>query len=354
MTRYILIILIAIITFSCEKTLDFDDEGLADKLVFNSVLSTQKDLTASLTKTSSILEGGYNNSVGIMADGSIEIYEDGNLSKMAESPTGYFVLKDFKPKAGKTYRVVIKSQGKQLEAETKIPIKTDVVLCDTFNVINKYNRKYIMYKVVLKDPIGDDYYRILCTSERLILNKNADGKGSRKYYRSVYEHPIGSDNQVFKSVYNNFGGDVLNNGPENAYNIFPDDYFKNKEYKIDFAPYNFGDANYINPYSGYGYYGTNKDIETIYVRNFVHVQHLSKELYIYLKYLRLYEHYSGNVFSEPVPVYSNVKNGIGILAGLNDDAKFMFEKIYRPFSMDTIKIVNNAGDGYYYGKNMSE
>ncbi|MGE5395011.1 MAG: DUF4249 family protein, partial [Candidatus Saccharibacteria bacterium] len=88
---------------------------------------------------------------------------------------------------------------------------------------------------------------------------------------------------------------------------------------------------------------------TIYNRFTLHVQRISKDLYNYLKYLELYDYYHENPIAEPVPVYSNVKNGAGIFAGFNDDAKYTFEKIYIPFSKDTIKIDNTSnGGGYVY------
>lgn len=348
MKKYILLIMAAWSLISCEKDLKFDDEGLANQLVLNSIISSNKGFSASLTKTRSILENSYSYSGGgLMADGTLDIYLNGELIKNLNSSTGYFTPSGIKPKAGDSYRIVVNSNGKQLEAETTIPQKTEVISVDTTTFRDERNNKFLIYKATIKDLEGDDYYRILITKESLILNKNADGKGAKKYYLNVSEKSIRSDNPVFNSVYNNFGGDAFDTGPNNDYNIFPDDYIKGKDYAIQFHANDYGYGNYSDPY--YGGYGNS---ETIYERNVVHIQHLSKELYTYLKYLKLYSHYHGSPFSEPVPVYSNIKNGIGIFAGVNDDAQFTFEKIYRPFSMDTIKVEDgNYGSGYYYGSN---
>lgn len=351
MKKYILLIITACSIISCEKTLQFDDEGLANQLVLNSIISTNKDFTASLTKSRSILENSFSGG-GLMADGSLDIYLNGELIKNVNSPTGYFTLPEIQPKAGDSYKIVINSNGKQLEAETVIPQKAEVISVDTTTFKDQWNNKFTVYKTEIKDLEGDDYYRILMTQERLVLNKNADGKGAQKYYYYTYENSIQSGDPVFNSVYNNFGGDAFNTGPNNDYNIFPDDYFKGKNYIIKFRGNVNGYGYYYDPYDpGLGGYG---DSETIYERNVVHVQHLSNELYTYLKYLKLYNHYHDNPFAEPVPVYSNIKNGIGIFAGLNDDARFTFEKVFRPFSMDTITVEDgNNGSNYYYGSNGS-
>jgi len=348
MKKYILLILVVSSLISCEKTLQFDDEGLANQLVLNSIISSDKDFSASLTKTRSILENSYSGGFSI-ADGTIDIYLNGDLIKNANSTSGYFNSSEIKPKAGDSYRIVINSNGKQLEAETTIPQKTEVISVDTTAVLDNFNNKITIYKATLKDLDGDDFYRILITKESLVLNKNADGKGAQKYYLYSSENSIRSDDPVFNSVYNNFGGDAFNTGPDNDYKIFPDDYFDGKEYAIQFRTNDYGYGYYSDPYNpAIGGYG---GAETIYERNVLHIQHLSKEFYTYLKYLKLYQHYQGSPFSEPVPVYSNIKNGIGIFAGLNDDAKFTFEKAYRPYSMDTIKIEENGdsyGGGYGY------
>lgn len=347
MKKYILLLIAACSIISCEKTLQFDDEGLANQLVLNSIISSDKDFTASLTKSRSILENSYSGG-GLMADGTLDIYVNWELIKTENSPTGYFTPSGIKPKAGDSFKIVINSNGKQLEAETTIPQKAEVISVDTTTFKDQWNNKFIVYKTELKDLEGDDYYRILMTQERLVLNKNADGKGAQKYYLYSYENSIQSGDPVFNSVYNNFGGDAFNTGPNNDYNIFPDDYFKGKSYIIKFRGNVNGYGYYSDPY--YPGYGGYSDSETIYERNVVHVQHLSKELYTYMKYLKLYNHYHDNPFAEPVPVYSNIKNGIGIFAGLNDDTRFSFEKIYRPFSMDTITVEeNNSGGGYTYG-----
>lgn len=344
MKKYILIIMAAWMLTSCEKDLKFDDEGLANQLVLNSIISSKKDFAASLTKTRSILENSYTGS-SLMAEGTLDIYLNGKLIKNINSPTGFFNPSEIRPKAGDLYRIIMNSNGKQLEAETIIPQKTEVISIDTTTFRDERNNKFLIYKAILKDFEGDDYYRILITKESLILNKNSDGKGTKKYYLNTSDKSISSDNPVFKSVYNNFGGDAFETGPNNDYNIFPDDYFEGKNYAIQFHANDYGYGNVYSPIGGSGGYGGS---ETIYERNVVHVQHLSKEMYTYLKYLKLYSHYQGNPFSEPVPVFSNIKNGIGIFAGVNDDAQFMFEKIYRPFSMDTITIEKDYS-GYQYG-----
>lgn len=342
MKKYILIILLLATIFSCTKTLDFDEANNETQLVLNSIILPDSVFAASISKSTSILT---DRQVGQITGGTLDLYENGILLTQITSPTGQFYASGIKPKAGKSYRIVVNSNGKQIEAETTIPDQAEVLSIDTSSVKDEYGYKRINYKVKIKDPAGDDYYRIVVMNEQLMQMKAADAKNGVKYYFYQTQYWISSDDPVFNSVYNNMGEDIVDMGPENDYNIFPDDYFKGKEYSIQFQiwPYGYG---YYSPYSSGGY-DPNSPYNTIFERQTIHIQKLSKDLYDYLKYMKLYNHYHDNPFSEPVAVYSNVKNGTGIFAGFNDNAVSHFEKVYIPFSMDTIKIEEGSMYNYH-------
>jgi len=346
MKRYPIIILLLATIFSCTKTLDFDEANNESQFVLNSIIWPDSVFAASISKSTSIL---MDKQVGQITGGTLDLYEDGTLLTQITSPTGQFYASGIKPKAGKSYRIVVNSNGKQLEAETTIPDQAEILSIDTSSVKDEYGYKRINYKVKIKDPIGDDYYRIVVMNETLskMTFIDSEKKKTTAYYLQNMQYSILSDDPVFNSVYNNMGEDIIDMGPENDYNIFPDDYFKGKEYSVQFqiSPYGYG---YYNPYSSGSVYNPNSPNNTIFERNTIHIQKLSKDLYNYLKYLKLYNHYHDNPFSEPVPVYSNVKNGTGIFAGFNDNTVSHFEKVYIPFSMDTIKVEEQYG-GYNYG-----
>jgi len=343
MKKYILFILMVVSILACTKTLDFDDEGLANKLVFTGIIQTGDSFKANLSRSSSILSETGFGIPPMSANGTIQLYENGTLLSTVSS-LGQFSLTDIKPKAGASYRVVVNTENEMIEAQTTIPNKVEVISVDTTSV-KLNNLRSTIINLRIKDPEGEDYYRIIYMRETVSYLQ--DNKGVRKYYKSYNQYGIGSDDPVFKSVYNNFGDEIID-GPDNEYSIFPDTYFNGKEYSIKLSYYE-------NPssYNGYGYgnssvvYGAKQ----IYERNEIHVQKLSKDLYNYLKYLKLYNFYHDNPFAEPVPIYSNIKNGIGIFAGFNDEVKLQYEKKLIPFSMDTIKIEENGynnGGGYGY------
>lgn len=331
MKKYILITLLFATIFSCTKTLDFDEGNNETQLVLNSIICPDSAFSASISKSTSILKG---HQISQATDGSLDLYENGTLLTHITSPTGQFYASEIKPKAGKNYRIVVNSNGKQVEAETTIPNQAEVISIDTSSVKDEYGNRRLNYKVRIKDPAGDDYYRIVVLRE--YLNTSLYQNSIWKYYLSKQMEYITTTDPVFNSLYNNIGSDAIDIGPNNEYSMFPDDYFKGKDYSVQFQLASWGYS-----YQGYGF-------KYIYDRTTVHVQRLSKDFYTYLKYLKLHNHYRDNPFSEPVPVYSNVKNGTGIFAGFNDNTVSHFEKVYIPFSMDTIKVEEQYG-GYNYG-----
>ncbi|HET6559275.1 MAG TPA: DUF4249 domain-containing protein [Prolixibacteraceae bacterium] len=349
MKKYILYSLLITSLFSCTKTLDFDDEQLADLLVLNSIVWPDSVFKASFIKSSSILEGGSEPGQAV-TNGTLDIYENDQLLAHLTSSTGGFRADGLKPKAGYRYRMVATGNGQQITAETTVPLKAEVLSVDTSIVKNPGNYLGITFNIRIKDTPGDDYYRITLMQNSLSRNtyQENDNKKTIKYNLSNYPTGYYTDDPVFKSVYNNSGEEIFDMGPENRYYIFTDDFFEGKERTIQVRKdhfYNSYDPS--NPYI----YGNQ---ERIYDRFTIHVQRLSKDLFNYLKYLELYDFYHDNPISEPVPVYSNIKNGAGIFAGFNDEARFTFENIYIPFSMDTIKIEQDpyyGGGGYGYGSN---
>lgn len=333
MKNHLLLSLMLVTLSTCTKTLDFDDEGFANQVVVNGIIWPDQNFSVYLIQSGSILIDRQTNPP---LEGTLELYEDEILIRQFPSQLGHFTAPDIQTKAGKNYRIVVFASGRQLNAETTIPMPAEVLSMDTTTFKNEYGAKTTSYKIKVKDPRGEDFYRIVIMHESLFMVSSED---TRKYYKYTTQDGIESDDPVFKSVYNNFGDKVIDIGPNNDYFIFPDIYFQGKEQTIQFQS-----AFWFNWNPLPGGYGdpTNQVMagkkQPVYDRQTIHVQRLSKDLYNYMKYLKLYNHFHDNPFSEPLPVYSNVKNGAGIFAGFNDDSRFTFENIYIPFSMDTIQI----------------
>lgn len=345
MKKYIFLSLILFAAWACTKTIEFDDNGVGNLIVLNSIIYPDSCVSGNISQSTSILKG---NRYGGFIDGTVELYENGNKVGQMNPLFGKFRFPEIKPKAGNTYRIVVTSGGKQAEAETTMPEKAEIVSVDTASVNIERGGILMSCNLKIRDSSGDDFYRLVITDESMMMSFNNNDSLKRRYYFYKSQYSVNSDDPVFKSVYNNFGSDVIDMGPDNSYGIFPDDYFQGKEYSLKLPALSLNNnGNYGDP--------ANPDLNfyrrQIYQRKTIQIQKLSKSYYNYLKYLNLYSFYHDDPFAEPVPVYSNIENGAGIFGSFNDEAKFTFEKIYLPFSMDTIKLEptnNGYGGGYYY------
>lgn len=326
-------LLISVVLLSCTKTIDLDDQALANQAIVNCILWPDQPFSAYLTLSSSILMENVHNPP---MQGTLDLYEDGMLIRQFPSQLGEFSATDIQPKSGKKYRVVVTANGRQILAETTIPYPAKVIRVDTVTVNHSNNYKTTQYSIKVKDLPGEDYYRIVVMNETLVQGKDPEHEKRIRYYFTRNQKSIYSADTIFKTVYKSFESTLHSHGgPKNDYFIFPDTHFQGKELTIQLHAVTYWNGNTDS--SSYGETG-DPIVKRIYERNVVHVQHLSRELYLYLKYLELYDNFYEIPFSEPVTVYSNVQNGAGIFAGFNDDARVSFETIYIPFSMDTIVI----------------
>lgn len=328
MKKYLIpIITLSTIFFvSCTKVINFEEADTEQQIVVNGIISPDSTFVVMLTKSRSILEEAIYNAV---ADAQVILFEDGTEIGQAYREGGYYVIPTFTPQSGKSYQLNIKAEGKELSAETTVPVPVEITKTDTTTIENQWGGKTMELRITFRDSPGNDYYRIITFREQLLSAKNEHG--ATTYYRSRQPGYTNLDDPVFKSLYSSFGGGELESGPDNDYAIFSDELINGKEYTLRF------EANFTTSQYSSG---------VIYEKYEVYFQKLSDNLFKHLKYINLYDYYHDDPFSEPVPVYSNIKNGAGIFAGFNDGQKLVFEKVHQPYSMDTIKVEEGYGGGY--------
>lgn len=328
MKQYIYFLAFALMINSCTKTIDFDDKNQANQLVFNSQIMPPGLFDGTIRKSTSILSNASNPNV---ENGSVKLFEDGNLLSEFTFENGYFRKPELNFKEGKTYRVEISGDNQTISAETSIPEAAPVLKIDTISSKTKNGESYLQVTITFRDnKETKDYYRIVAYENQTYQTTDQNGN-KREYVTLIYPQII-QDDPVFNSVYSNLSNDVIDLNPENSYNIFPDDYFEGKEYKLKFGVKSYRTYTY-NPGGGYGgnsgYDNGYGNAKLVSEKTTLYFQKISKDLYNYLKYLKLYDTYKDNPIAEPVPVYSNIRNGAGIFAGLANNTQFKWEKAYK-------------------------
>ncbi len=330
MKKYILptLVLASLFIASCTKTIDFKEGDTDQKIVVNSIMCPDSTFKVRITKSQSVLRDFY---FEVVTNAQVSLLEDGNKVGQAKEESGYYQIADFKPQAGKNYQLEVIAGDKIITAETNIPNPVEIIETDTSTIENDWGNRSLDLKIKFRDSPNEDYYRISVSREYLYRYKyDYDSSTYILQNSPVYIYP---DDPVFTNLYSNFGGDEMDMGPGNDYNIFSDDFFNGKNYSIHLK---LNSSFYAND-------------NMIYEKYIIHFQKLSKDMFYFLKYLNLYDYYRDDPFSEPVQVYSNVIEGAGIVAGFDDSSPLVLEKIYQPFSMDTIQPETSGyGGGYHY------
>ena len=309
------IIIICLFLFSCEKVVDLNIPEHTPMLVVNGMLDT--DSIPSIFISSS--QGAFSNNPipGCILDANVLLYEDdvllGQMMLDANQVDTFMILEDswygqintesisyytydINPKAGSTYSIdVSHTDYESVYATTTIPNNIELI---DFNVIDNASDTSIYnatLNVVFQDNANqNNYYRI-----RLFLQTEGE-----------YWEQDSSDYEVVRKrsslpLYSN--DPSLSQGiPWDGYTfsgptaLFNDNLFNGQEKEISF------DMQYKLAGIEYG--------DSL----FLQFTSFSEEAYNYFNSIELNRDQFISPFgTEPVPVFSNVENGIGLFAGGN-------------------------------------
>lgn len=313
-------IILGLAFFSCEKSLVYIEEQFDPRVVSNSVLFADSTFSVDISMSKSALD---EEPVFAVPAADIQLYENGkqvvNLSHPQQN-----LQSDFRFTEGNTYRLEVQAKNQKLTAETTIPVHVPILGVDTVYVKRKqqpgtwqspYNAdKDLKLAIKINDPGNEkNYYRLVML---------------QKYYRLIY----GKDEVQYELTYTPvwysmddivFGEKSTTDNPfdvdhiANSYAIFDDQLFNGKEKTIDLS------VIYLGSSTGYDYNTKPTDLfegqnaPLRFVDLIICIQSLSKEAWLYYKSRDAYNSTYGDEFVEPVPVYTNMNNGLGIFMGIS-------------------------------------
>jgi hypothetical protein len=299
-----LISVLSIFLFSsCTKILDDELPENKPKLVVNGLINTDSVLKVNISKTIHIFANENNNNAPFIKGAATKFYRDGEfLFNLEEDENGYYSKPGFHPSLNHRYRIEVEKAGyKTIKAETLIPNPVGILSFDTVHE-SESNGDYYGNKIKCKlkylDPAGvENYYRLDCF---LLF---IDEQGNEDMYRqSVY---VDENNEYFfDKTYN--------------YLLWSDPLSDGNEVTIDFI---------INM-DNYGYSENN---ETVIMTYLILLNSVSEDFYKYDKTCSLYFESggSGDPFSEPVLIHSNITDGYGVFGGFsNDTVSFQYSFNY--------------------------
>jgi hypothetical protein len=288
----LLICLFAVFIFlSCEKVIEAKDLPEQDsRIVLNSLLFSEDLITANITASRGILS---NKAFKDLDKAVCQVFEnDAYLGNLINIQNGNFTS-FFTAKVNNKYRLIVSASGySSVTATTIIPPSVKYTNLERYDTLN-YNYRLNQYSSTTKSLDGTSKFKL----------KILDDLSTKNFY-SIKPIVILIDSLGNTIENDGYGLYIKNNNDENSYdsNSFEiDDLTKmnGNQMTLDF------DVSF--------YYNIPENLKSI--RVYLEISNLSQEYYNYKTTLKKQAEAGGDFFSEPVLVYSNVINGLGILGG---------------------------------------
>lgn len=368
--KYIIALLfVAILFCNCEKTIDFEGKNMEPKIVVNGVLSPNQIISATISTSRSLLsEKKYFES---LENATADLYVDdvfvetlnyeGRIDTVVEYLQYDVIRKNPYNKGsyvghtiaetGKTYRLEVSSANlKSVSCETTIPFPVEIIALDTFKEIytSEYGTHEILHTTMrFKDPENKvNYYRVQLdvTQGNVLTHYNNNNEyveiPDTILVQNSYGNGVDNSDPIYKASENE-ANDIVMGAPTNSYSIFDDSQINGNEYELKTR---------LSSHT--------MDEELMAKGNFIKRKlklfSLSKTYFDYLNTCNYHYWYSDDYFSEPVPVYSNVKGGMGIW-GSSSSSEFIIGQGTYPMPGKTYVDVDDYYQNSYggYGVNYS-
>lgn len=370
MNRYIYTFILASLLFvSCEKELEFKGEVVEPMLVVNSVFLPDTNIEVSLTQSRFFLNSSNENYRKI-TDGDVDLYVNGGFKEKLvykkkevnneldyssyddsySEPDQMVYISDYKPKVNDELQ--LKASAPKLNSVytniIKVPYSVEVLSSNISNYRAQLNNFFwgdndffipIEEKGTEMIDDGDEFANnsyYLKEEFNLQFDFQEEAKTNNYYILEIVSNKISSNGrQIYQKLNHkkkNFTDDgfgidfnsftiknsVFAQNLDVEITIFEDEFYEMSDYfifddgLIDGDRFKFDlDITISN--------NVELSSEQKLLKNelIIILTHLSKEYFLYKKSLDAYLEESYSLFSEPIQVYTNINNGIGIFATKN-------------------------------------
>jgi len=312
------------VAISCEKEIPFKSDELEPKIVLYANIHPDSIISCDIGQSYPVIKS--NDRTSQIRNAEVKLFVDGELSEIltyreplpnpydygnSQSYLSKYISTQF-PEAGKEYSIEVELDGmKKVRGSTLLPQIVPLIRIDTQRVIiSEYDYSYpsLKTKLVFKDPPEtENFYRIAI--------RQASG-----YYPGDRFLPYDPEIPVLISRYNVNWLDsddpllfpreeegLFDNFEGNEYLIFNDEKISGKEYELKF---NLSFDGLIPDPDYYEFFHYE-----------IQLQSISKELYYFLRSSASQRYNDGDLFIEPVIIFSNITNGLGVFGSTNRNGK---------------------------------
>jgi hypothetical protein len=268
---------------ACETIVDIEVPIEKSQIVMNSLVNPDSAWSVNLTFSENVLA---KDTVRFIDNAEVTVldHNDQVVARLQYGGRGYYKNAESKPEAGSFYKILAFVPGyNTVEGSTIVPTRPYIV--DATSRLHLFNSKLsASYTVEFQDdPSKDNYYEVFMEE---VLERNDDSIHITHEYYPLY---IQSDDPSINTEILDLEVGLM----------FKDRLFNGKIIKLHLISHE-------------GVYGPN----LISNGTRVLVRSTSKEYYEYATTLKLQFKASSDPLSQPVEVRSNIKNGLGLVAGV--------------------------------------
>jgi hypothetical protein len=282
-----ILLILASTFFSCEKEIEFEDEYTKRKLVVESLFEADSTWKLRLTHSASVLDDNEINPVTNAAV-SITDINGSPLATLNHTADGYYESAVSIPAAGLAYKLNIAASGyDNVNSESSIPSHVPIISWDT-TTVTLHSENYKKCTIRFQDPATEGDHFVIFPAELYwypLYDAFGNPYDTVRKYRDLR---VGSASPYVENSHD---------ATDLQYRLYLTDNLMNgNEVEVEF-------------YLPLWWAGQNPFAIILY--------HATEEFYFYRYSLDTYLNSYYDPFSQPVVVYSNITNGLGIFAGSN-------------------------------------
>lgn len=288
---------------SCEKEVEFSGKETSPKIVVNAIIGADSILEVDVSRSVFILDNKTSTKIN---DATVKIISDGATEVLAFISDGKYRSTQ-KGIRGKTYSIEVSAPNFQTVNSTcQIPSRVIITKIDTSTRIGTfggggidggqgYTTSYMNVNLKFND-LEESYYKIRVLNKAWRYNYGYDSiTNEYEIIDSTYSTELMPMYLVLDQSIIDAGSGFENGQEDDGWGAI---YLTNKGLNTG--------ANGINLKLQKGYGVSNY---------YINMQKIDKSLYLYVNSLQQQIYSTGDPFAQPVVVYSNINEGMGIFAG---------------------------------------
>ena len=306
--------LLALSLISCETTIDYKGPETEPKTVIYALLHPDSLVSVSVAESRSVFKVPWQPRQ--ITDAVVRLYRDGELLETLTyrepepqpdysppNPYSKYVSQTVKPEYGHVYRIEAEVPGLiKAYGEARLPSPVTAEVTDTSSKDAGYSYREMTVRLKFRDPAGEEnYYRVSAEALQGTYFGDRQAPYDPMVPVTVQESDISYGALSDPLIAPQQEDDFLDMYMPNMYYLFTDDLIPGKEYSIKLT-YN-------------GFYPRTDYYEFLHA--WFRLNTITRDLYLYLQSYAAHTQAQDNFLAEPVPVYTNVTGGLGVVGAMS-------------------------------------